>query len=196
MANNYSFNEARSIYEKKLKPVLRSVELLQLGALGTSWTEDPNAPLEEHKGKLGERFLRNFFNASKDRKSGHDMILDAGAKFEAKFRCLAPAPNKAYIASVVEGDVKRCTADYLAVIAYVPPLDKLELFMYSQETLSALKSVTIRYSLSEGEFTEKGGKHHRVYLPDDLRSIGLQPVREELKKLSKEELLRLLEEGQ
>jgi hypothetical protein len=190
---NYSFQEARKL-EKAIRPTLRTVELLQLGAYGTSYVQSPTLKLDTNKGRLGEKFLRNLLSATKDRQTGHDMVLPGvGETRESKVRVLAQVgADSAYTATVNEGDISRCTANHLAILAYVPPLDRLELFVYSKKDLEGRRNLTIRYSTADNEFTEKGGSGNRVPLPEDLTSIVSNPVEETLRKLTPEQLQDLI----
>ena len=190
---HFSFDEALKL-QKAIRPALRSVELLQLGAFGTSYVQSPFLRLETNKGRLGELFLKNLLQAKKDRKTGHDLNLPLeGKKAESKVRVLAQeAAGSAYIATINEGDVARCTADYLMILAYVPPTDKLELLVYRQEELKNRRAITVRYSTADNEFTEKGGAPNVVPLPEDLTCIASDPVKEVLADLSPAQLLDLI----
>ncbi len=163
------FKEALKL-QAECRRFLRPIELLQEAVYGYSYMEKgEKCSLTTDIGVLTEEYAAAFYKARIDRQKGHDLIQDDGWRIEAKGRRLAPDSARCGHFTTID-KLRDKDADELFVLVYNPVTDGLDGFKYLQEEFD--DTITIRWSDSKGEYTDRGGKNNLVKLPHPSNITG------------------------
>jgi hypothetical protein len=149
--------------EAEARRILRPVQLLQEAVYGYSYVESgEKCALTTDFGVLAEEYAASYYQAEIDRQKGHDLLQSDGWTIEVKARRLAPdSANSGHFTTIDK--LRDKDAKELFVLVYNPVTDSLDGFKYAREEFG--DTVTIRWSDSKGQYTEKGGRNNLIQLP-------------------------------
>jgi hypothetical protein len=191
--------------------LLNPLELMQKAVYGRSYTDSPSKPLSL---PIDEAFLSEELagiylgEKAQTHGPGYDNG-EGGETTEVKFRRLnRDQTSSAYYATLPNLLDKK--ASKLFFLVYNPCLSKLDAFMYTESQYKS-GTITVRWSQAQGCYTEAGGKYNLIELPSpeeiyEMKVLAQQKIAEAqdnhisnlvseiLKKITKEEALKLLQE--